>query len=451
MPDGRRVQFAWGRIDHEGMPFTQMILFPTEFSLKTTPQGIRLQARPIKEIEQLHGGMRQWSMLSAGEANKELGAVRPGPLHVRMHFTLADGNNLRLRYQGNELLTLTSAEVQKGENQLEVLIDKTVAEIFLNNGARYIVRQLSPARNGRSLEFDGAEYGPSIRSLEVYRMHSIWEQPKEAALQAFREDFNDSTLHNFSYGSTGVRDAFKYTVGAKSSIEPGTRVLSFKIDPADSAGAGRGPEIISNKMTHFGTYSARFKVPDIRKVQPNAGVVIGYFTYHMDGKQGLSEIDVECLAADPTILYIGTWTGAEGKLQRIGRTINLAKGIIYNTIAKIGYDGAATDLKGLQNQPETIPAIEGFDASARFYEYGFDWYPNRLRWWIINPSTGKKMVLWDYQGSQLGIPPNQTEYRMNFWHTNTWPVDTNPHSIERPLQPFELEVDWIKYEPLELK
>src|SRR5450432_1220886 len=36
MPDNRRVQIAWGRIDHDGMPFTQMMLFPTEFVLKTT-------------------------------------------------------------------------------------------------------------------------------------------------------------------------------------------------------------------------------------------------------------------------------------------------------------------------------------------------------------------------------------------------------------------------------
>ena len=55
MPDDRRVQIAWGRIDHEGMPFTQMMLFPTEFVLKTTDKGIRLMATPVKEIDQLHG------------------------------------------------------------------------------------------------------------------------------------------------------------------------------------------------------------------------------------------------------------------------------------------------------------------------------------------------------------------------------------------------------------
>lgn len=277
---------------------------------------------------------------------------------------------------------------------------------------------------------------------------SATAQTKFAA-QAFREDFNDSTLHNFFYGSTGVKDAFKFEVGAVSAIEPATRILAFRIDPADSAGAGRGPEIISSAFTHFGSYSARIKIPDVRNVQPNVGAVVGYFTYHMDSVQGLSEIDIEWLVADPTIVYIGTWTGQKGRLQRIGRTINLAKGLVINTIAKVGYAGEPTNLTGLQNVPASVAAISGYDASARFYEYGFDWYPDRLCWWVIDPASGKKNILWDYRGSLLGIPKNASQYRINFWHTNTWPVETNPNSVEKPLRPYELEVDWMKYVPVD--
>jgi hypothetical protein len=103
---------------------------------------------------------------------------------------------------------------------------------------------------------------------------------------SFIEDFNDSTLKNFRYGSTGNKTDFKWKSGVNSPTEPGTKILSFKIDPQDSAGAGRGPEIISNDFTHFGTYSARLKVPHVRDVQPNAGAVVGYFTYHVDSIPG---------------------------------------------------------------------------------------------------------------------------------------------------------------------
>src|SRR6185295_2561618 len=142
---------------------------------------------------------------------------------------------------------------------------------------------------------------------------------------SFFEDFNDSVSANFRNGSTGTKAGFKMKVGAASQLEKSAKILSLKIDPQDSAGAGRGPEIISNNFTHFGTYASRLKVPDVRKVQPNVGAVVGYFTYFMDSIYGLSEIDFEWLIADPTIIYIGTWTGPRGNLKRIGRTINLAK------------------------------------------------------------------------------------------------------------------------------
>jgi hypothetical protein len=264
---------------------------------------------------------------------------------------------------------------------------------------------------------------------------------------SFFEDFNDSTSKFFKYGSTGTKADFKWKLGINSLTEKGKKVMYFKIYPNDRAGAGRGPDVISNDFTHFGTYSARLKVPRVRDIQPNAGAVVGYFTYQMDSIFGLSEIDFEWLIADPTIIYIGTWTGYNGQLKRIGRTINLAKGIIYNTVYKENHNGPSSPLTGTQNQPEMIPAIEGYDASSKFYTYGFDWYPNRLRWWIIHPDSGEKIILWDYQGSQIGIPRNHSKYRMNFWHTNNWSVETNPNAIEKPLHPFELEVDWMKYDP----
>jgi hypothetical protein len=81
----------------------------------------------------------------------------------------------------------------------------------------------------------------------------------------FFEDFNDKESGNFRKGSTGTKADFKINMGVASTIEPSAKILSFKIDPQDSAGAGRGPEIISNNFTHFGTYSSRLKVPDVKK------------------------------------------------------------------------------------------------------------------------------------------------------------------------------------------
>jgi hypothetical protein len=230
-----------------------------------------------------------------------------------------------------------------------------------------------------------------------------------------------------------------------------------RIQPSDPAGAGRGAKISSNKRTHFGTYSARLRVPDVKAAQANVGAAVGYFTYRFTQGYGLSEIDFEWLIADPRLIYIGTWTSAPdnvGNLQRVGRTINLAEGKILYTNYRSYHDGNrnhnfdSSDDAALT--PRTIPAISGYDASKKFYVYGFDWYPDRLTWWIEHPDTGEKIILWDYQGTTpnfSGIPQPPTTYMMNFWHTNNWPVDTNPRSTEAPKYPYCLEVDWMKYEP----
>lgn len=271
--------------------------------------------------------------------------------------------------------------------------------------------------------------------------------------KAFIEDFDKAESKYFVQRRDRRDEAtdFRYFPANVSLSEKGTDVMLYRIDPDDPAGAGRGPEIISKHYTSYGSYSARIRIPDVTKVQPNVGAVVGYFTYNMEKGKSLSEIDWEWLIADPEIVYIGTWTGPRGHLQRIGRIINLAEGTIYETIYRSGKDGNINHpLTGLQNQPETVPAIDGFNAAERFYTYGFDWYPDRLVWWILHPETEEKIVLWDYQGSTpdfSGIPDNRTYYRLNFWHTDNWPVETNPDSIEKPAHPYEVEVDWMSYTP----
>lgn len=176
MPDGRRVQMAWGRVSHPGMPFTQMMLFPTEFTLHKTAQGIRLLANPIREISALHGKAYSWQSLTAREANEKLGTITNGLLHVKMRFTLSPGNELSLRFRGNELITIRGSDLPAGENRLELLLDKTSAEIFLNNGERYILCNLNPGVDDDGLQFSSERYGPDIRQLDVYEMRSIWNE-----------------------------------------------------------------------------------------------------------------------------------------------------------------------------------------------------------------------------------------------------------------------------------
>lgn len=99
----------------------------------------------------------------------------------------------------------------------------------------------------------------------------VFMEQKIGFLQSFKEEFSKPDSPYFSYGSTGQNLAFKHAQGIPSPTEPKSNILSFKINPDEAAGAGKGPEIISTRFTHFGAYSARIKVPAVTTIQPNVG------------------------------------------------------------------------------------------------------------------------------------------------------------------------------------
>ena len=174
MPDGRRIQMAWGRIWEQDMPFTQMLLFPTEFRLITTPDGLRMVASPIHEIDLLHTKQHTWKALTGSDVSAKLGAIAPGALDVNMDVTLPPDGVLTLHYQGTDLVTLHRADFPEGHGSVRLLIDKAVAEIFVDGGRRYIIRELpaSDSRSGLGCQLEGT--GAILNRLTIYELKSMW-------------------------------------------------------------------------------------------------------------------------------------------------------------------------------------------------------------------------------------------------------------------------------------
>jgi fructan beta-fructosidase len=176
MPDGRRVQMAWGRIEEKGMPFNQMILLPTEFKLVTTPDGLRLLATPIREIAKLHLQEHSWSSLSAVVADRKLVRFSRESIDVKALLVLQKDDALTIEYQGTNLATIDFRDLQDGRGSIEVLIDKSVAEIFVDAGRRYIVRDIPASKSSRGLTFNSGESTTVLTSLRVYEMKSMWNR-----------------------------------------------------------------------------------------------------------------------------------------------------------------------------------------------------------------------------------------------------------------------------------
>nr|WP_198160715.1 glycoside hydrolase family 32 protein [Pedobacter panaciterrae] len=178
MPNDRRVQIAWGRANHPNMPFTQMMLFPTDFSLKTTKKGLKLVANPIKEIETLHATSKKWTAVNLSTANEKLSSFKTGLYHIKARFTIAKNDTLRINYGGNEILKFSATDFNEGENTIEILIDRTTSEIFVNGGERYIVENFSKY-TGEGLTFKDAQNTVRISQLELHTMKSIWNKSNQ--------------------------------------------------------------------------------------------------------------------------------------------------------------------------------------------------------------------------------------------------------------------------------
>jgi sucrose-6-phosphate hydrolase SacC (GH32 family) len=179
--DGRRIQAAWMRgSNFPEMPFNQMISFPCELTLRSTPKGPRIFREPIKEIALLHEGRDAWTNITL-QANDVLPLEPAGELfHIRAEVNFAPGASLTFNIRGITVI-FTSKTVQSGTdpasvadliNSVEMLVDRTSIETFVNQGELSSTRFVLPGENGLSVKAEGGV--ATLRSLTVYPLNSAW-------------------------------------------------------------------------------------------------------------------------------------------------------------------------------------------------------------------------------------------------------------------------------------
>lgn len=179
--DGRRIQAAWMRgAAFPDMPFNQMISFPCELTLRSTPSGPRIFREPIREIQSLQKSPQKWTdqTLRTGE---ELTLEPSGDLYrLQAEMDIPEGARLIFDLRG-ETVVLTRDGIQSGPatgstqgplKSVEILLDRTSVEAFVNRGEISATRFVLPKKNGLSLRAEGGAV--TIRSLAVYPLKSAW-------------------------------------------------------------------------------------------------------------------------------------------------------------------------------------------------------------------------------------------------------------------------------------
>jgi fructan beta-fructosidase len=184
-PDGRRIQIGWAKIGMGDSPFNQTFAFPTELSLRTTKDGVRMFGQPVREIEKIYGK-------SFKTANKPLTPDKPvtmktsGALFdIRAEFELGKAKSVGLDIDGKPAATfdVASGKLNKampltpvdGRISIRILIDRPMMEIFANNGQQIMT---SPYKNDLNIESIKAfcQGGAAkLVSMEVHQLNAKWD------------------------------------------------------------------------------------------------------------------------------------------------------------------------------------------------------------------------------------------------------------------------------------
>jgi fructan beta-fructosidase len=185
--DSRRVRIGWAQVSMPGMPFNQMMFFPTVLTLQTLPAGVRLCSAPIAEITNAVQNSFSWTNLTLNPGSNPLSEVSGQLFDVQAQFVPGSASAITFNLCGVSI-TYAPASQQitcNGDTQslpplngivnLEIITDRQSVEIFGNSGQLYmpiVTTPYSPANNALSLTSQGAS--TLFNSLKVNQLQSIW-------------------------------------------------------------------------------------------------------------------------------------------------------------------------------------------------------------------------------------------------------------------------------------
>ena len=183
-PDGRRIQIGWARIAMNGMPFNQMMTFPHRLTLRTTPDGIRMFAEPVREIEKIHKKKHavEGKVLKEGAPVKVPAAGRL--FDIRAEFAVGDAKAVgivvggtKVAYDGGKLFGAPLKPVD-GKIRMQILVDRPSIEVCGNDGAVYITQGFRHEGEIGAIEAFCAGGSATLNRLEVYELESIWKRAR---------------------------------------------------------------------------------------------------------------------------------------------------------------------------------------------------------------------------------------------------------------------------------
>jgi len=211
-PESRNILIAWMPTKrYPGMPFEQQMNFPTELTLRTTPDGIRVYRYPVKEISKLYEKESKWNNITikngdnlfkdlkgdlfdiivevevSSTSSFEIGARGAIITYNPVKKILSCGgpsvensiipekwksdSNVKINFVNN--LGEAPLEPETGKIKLRILVDRTSIEVFGNDGRIIITSCFMPEDNNSSYSFT-TKSEVKVVNAEAHSLKSAW-------------------------------------------------------------------------------------------------------------------------------------------------------------------------------------------------------------------------------------------------------------------------------------
>jgi beta-fructofuranosidase len=175
---GRRIIWGWIRGFREGRGWNGCLSLPRE--LQTGPDG-RLRQNPIPELKRLRGK-------GAALHNLDLEGAAPlsvpgNQLEIEMEVELKNARVAGVRVCGIPIRVTTrevSVEGQtmptrtNGRNKLRIFLDRSVLEVFLNEGSECVTRVVYPSESAASVELFSESGVTRFHRVQAWPLRPIW-------------------------------------------------------------------------------------------------------------------------------------------------------------------------------------------------------------------------------------------------------------------------------------
>ena len=185
--DGRRILIGWMRGGkYPQMPFNQQMAFPTELTLKTTADGVRMFKWPVRELSTLVAGERDLSGIEIKPGENPLKDLKGDLFDIEGTIEAGDASGVgfdvggtKVRWMKPGRLTLGSAGAEMkavdGKVSIRMLVDRSSIEVFGNGGAVTMSSCFIPRGTGERVKLVVEEGRAKVLSMKVRELKSVWK------------------------------------------------------------------------------------------------------------------------------------------------------------------------------------------------------------------------------------------------------------------------------------